>query len=392
AVGVGVVERVVVALEPLPVCEHRGLRLARKRIAAATRVQARRKPAAYYARLDRDQVEHVAPVDGKLFDVRLVDVSRDAALLGFEQGDGRRYIDVFANSANRERDIELRRLAHIEHDRAALGARESGLLDRQRISAGTETRYAINAVRVGDGFAHDTRVHVLECDSRAGNSGVAGIGDRPLDRARKLRAAWKRPDDKAEQSTRHTTPSCFGRKLRHPGNCNRLQTRMHFMEVVRRCQAPSGKIALLVFVCGAITAMAQSPYQTALADVQQRRNERAIPVLEKLLAASPNDLKARNLLGIALLNSGRRDEGAVQFRKAIAVDPAFYQALKNLALIELAQHKRADARTHLEQVLKSAPNDVAVHFNLGELDYGDKRYAQAAMHYERSIPLVVKDG
>ena len=163
------------------------------------------------------------------------------------------------------------------------------------------------------------------------------------------------------------------------------------MEVVRHCQAPSGKIALLIFLCGATSAIAQSPYQTALADVQQGRDDRAIPVLETLLAGSPNDLKARNLLGIALLNSGRRDEAAAQFRKALAGDPTFYQALKNLALIELAQQKRADARTHLEQALKFAPNDVAVHFSLGELDYGDKRYAQAAMHYERSLPLVVKE-
>ena len=163
------------------------------------------------------------------------------------------------------------------------------------------------------------------------------------------------------------------------------------MGVGRRCQAPAGKHALLVLVCGAITALAQSPYQTALADVQQGHHERAIPVLEKLLAASPNDLKARNLLGIALLNSGRRDEAAVQFRKAIAVDPTFYQAVKNLALVELAQSRKTDARAHLEQVLKFAPNDIAVHFNLGELDYGDKRYAQAAAHYERSMALVVKD-
>ncbi len=163
------------------------------------------------------------------------------------------------------------------------------------------------------------------------------------------------------------------------------------MGVGRRCQARPGKFAVLLLACAASQTHAQSPYQTALADVQQGHNERAIPTLEKLLAASPNDVKARNLLGIALLNSGRRDEAAAEFRKAIAVDPTFYQAVKNLALVELAQSKRAEARAHLEQVLKFAPNDVAVHFNLGELDYGDKRYAQAVVHYERSITLLIKD-
>src|SRR5215471_14740950 len=52
--------------------------------------------------------------------------------------------------------------------------------------------------------------------------------------------------------------------------------------------------------------LAQTPYQNALNHIQQGRNDLAIPLLEKLLAGAPGDLKARNLLGIALLNSGRR--------------------------------------------------------------------------------------
>src|SRR5437016_7428813 len=133
-------------------------------------------------------------------------------------------------------------------------------------------------------------------------------------------------------------------------------TRMHCMGAARRCQARSGSRLLILLFCGTIAAQPQSVYQTAVADVQQGRNDRAVPALEKLLATSPNDLKARNLLGIALLNSGRRDEAGAQFRKAIETDAAFYPALKNLAMVELAQGKRADARAHFEQVLKLAPN------------------------------------
>src|SRR5207247_1269077 len=83
-------------------------------------------------------------------------------------------------------------------------------------------------------------------------------------------------------------------------------------------------------------AQTEPPYQAAVAYVQQGRNELAIPLLEKLLAASPKDLKARNLLGIALLNSGRRPDALAQFRKAFDADPTFYPALKNLAINELA--------------------------------------------------------
>lgn len=139
-------------------------------------------------------------------------------------------------------------------------------------------------------------------------------------------------------------------------------------------------------------AQTQTPYQAAVDYVQQGRTELAIPLLEKLLAASPKDLKARNLLGIALLNSGRREDAGVQFRKAVDTDPTFYPALKNLAINELALGRSAEARSHFEQVLKLAPNDAVSHLNLAEMDYAGKRYAQAAAHYQRSVGLYIKDG
>jgi tetratricopeptide (TPR) repeat protein len=135
-------------------------------------------------------------------------------------------------------------------------------------------------------------------------------------------------------------------------------------------------------------AQTQTPYQAAVDYVRQGRNELAIPLLEKLLAASPNDLKARNLLGIALLNAGRREDAGAQFRKAFDTDPTFYPALKNLAINELALGRGAEARSHFEQVLKLAPNDAVSHLNLAEMDYAAKRYAQAAAHYQRSGPYV----
>jgi tetratricopeptide (TPR) repeat protein len=137
-------------------------------------------------------------------------------------------------------------------------------------------------------------------------------------------------------------------------------------------------------------AVAQTAYQTAVSHVQQGRNDLAIPELEKLVASSPNDLRARNLLGIALLNSGRRADAVAQFQRAIAIDASFYPAIKNLAAAELAMGKTAAARAHFEQVLKLAPGDAATHFQLAELDYAEKRYAEAAAHYQRSGDLLQK--
>ena len=138
-------------------------------------------------------------------------------------------------------------------------------------------------------------------------------------------------------------------------------------------------------------AQSQTPYQAAVEYVQQGRAQLAIPLLEKLLAASPKDLKARNLLGIALLNSGRREDAGAQFRMAFDTDPTFYPALKNLAINELALGRGTEARSHFEQVLKLVPDDPVSHLNLAEMDYSARRYPQAAAHYQRSVGLYSKN-
>jgi tetratricopeptide (TPR) repeat protein len=140
-----------------------------------------------------------------------------------------------------------------------------------------------------------------------------------------------------------------------------------------------------------IPAQTRSPYDSAAAYVQQSRNELAIPILQKLVAGSPQDLKARNLLGIALLNLGRREQAAAQFRRAWEIDTTFYPALKNLALAELALGRRTESRAHFEQVLKLKQDDPVAHLNLAEMDYADHRYLAALAHYQRSGGLFLKD-
>src|SRR5260370_10641787 len=114
-------------------------------------------------------------------------------------------------------------------------------------------------------------------------------------------------------------------------------------------------------------------------------------MLEKMLAAAPNELKARNLLGIALLNAGRQVEASVQFRQALQTDPKFQPALKNLAVNEMAMGRQSDAKSHFEQLLKVAPNDPVAHLYMGEISFAEHRHAQAIAHYEKSGGLYLKD-
>jgi tetratricopeptide (TPR) repeat protein len=125
--------------------------------------------------------------------------------------------------------------------------------------------------------------------------------------------------------------------------------------------------------------------------VQKREFDQAISLLQQILVHSPNDLKALNLIGIALSGAGKREEANEQFKKAVALDPEFAPALKNLAVNELALGKHQDARLHFEAVLKSMPRDAACHWGLAEIAFAAREFERAAAHYEQSGDLAWKD-
>jgi tetratricopeptide (TPR) repeat protein len=132
-------------------------------------------------------------------------------------------------------------------------------------------------------------------------------------------------------------------------------------------------------------------YQTATSLVQRRQFEEALSLLQRILDRSPQDLKARNLMGITLSATGRRAEANDQFKKVLAVDANFVPALKNLAVNELALGLVQDARPHFEAALKLAPRDVTCHWGLAEIAFAARDFQNAAVHYEQSGDLALKD-
>jgi Flp pilus assembly protein TadD len=131
-------------------------------------------------------------------------------------------------------------------------------------------------------------------------------------------------------------------------------------------------LCLLAACAGPVWAQG-SEYQSAMNLVQKREFDQAISLLQQILDRSPNDLKARNLLGIALSGAGKREEANEQFNKALALDPQFVPALKNLAVNELALGQHRDARLHFEAALKVMPRDPACHWGLAEIAFAARR-------------------
>jgi len=131
-------------------------------------------------------------------------------------------------------------------------------------------------------------------------------------------------------------------------------------------------------------ACGPTPYECAVSDLQRGDFDAAIRSLNDVLSRTSGDLKALNLLGIALSSAGRADEANGRFREALRIDPTFSPALKNLAINEFNQGRIADAERDFEAALARIPDDDVVHVHLGEIAFERKRCGAAVAHYEQS--------
>lgn len=149
-------------------------------------------------------------------------------------------------------------------------------------------------------------------------------------------------------------------------------------------------VAFLGLAEGAMPLNGQAP--AAVRDqvidlIRSGKTAEAIAILEDVVARAPADPRARNLLGIALSGAGRHEEAIEQFRQALSRDPRLVAAVKNLAMDELQLGRDSDARGHFANALAMAPDDPAVHYGLGQLEYRARHFEGAVTHFEKSGEL-----
>jgi tetratricopeptide (TPR) repeat protein len=105
----------------------------------------------------------------------------------------------------------------------------------------------------------------------------------------------------------------------------------------------------------------------ALADVyiRQGRHERAVKLLERALAGSPEDIELRNQLAIALRHAGRLDDAAVELRAVLGRDAADPVAYATLAAVEMDRGDLDIAELVLNRGLVRRPDHPLLLTNLG---------------------------
>jgi tetratricopeptide (TPR) repeat protein len=129
-------------------------------------------------------------------------------------------------------------------------------------------------------------------------------------------------------------------------------------------------------------------YDCAVYYVTHHELASAIRVLNEELQQSPQNLKALNLLGIALTESGQTDSADGKFKKALAIDPDFYPARKNLAINEFNQRHFQEAAADLARVLEKLPNDEIAHIYLAEIAFRKSEFATAVQNYKKALSRI----
>jgi tetratricopeptide (TPR) repeat protein len=151
----------------------------------------------------------------------------------------------------------------------------------------------------------------------------------------------------------------------------------------------------LAVVLGASSLAPQDPpggqepddYSRAEELIKQGNFAQGAELASRFVAAHRKTPKAYNLLGIALTGAGKLDDANLQYREALALQPDFVPALKNLAINELTQQKPKDAQLHFQQAARLAPSDVAIQAYLGKIAFSLQDFRSAAAHFAKSGTL-----
>ena len=117
------------------------------------------------------------------------------------------------------------------------------------------------------------------------------------------------------------------------------------------------------------------------------RNEIALSLIDRAIAARPHEPTCYNDAGIVLHALGRRDDAADRFRSAVSLKPDYVAAQNNLANVLREQGSAAEAAQVYRKALQSAPSSPELWYNLGNALTDLRAFEDAAAAYGNAASL-----
>jgi Flp pilus assembly protein TadD len=128
-----------------------------------------------------------------------------------------------------------------------------------------------------------------------------------------------------------------------------------------------------------------APFQDAMAQLRAGDLNSASGRFESLWKSNSGDAQLATSIGGALDSTSHHDEATVWYQRALAAQPDFEPALKNLAMNDAIRGKLSDSAMLLRQVVRHDPNNAEAAYNLGLLTLRLRRYSEAAEAFRKAL-------
>jgi len=128
-------------------------------------------------------------------------------------------------------------------------------------------------------------------------------------------------------------------------------------------------------------------FDVAIQLAQKKQFEDAVPAWRKALGLAPDDARAHNNLGIALVGIGRNDEAVAEYRKSLELDGRSSQTNNNLGSALAEAGRMAEATACFERALELDPDNPRAHNNLGGALAESGHLVEAIEHLRRVVEI-----
>lgn len=117
----------------------------------------------------------------------------------------------------------------------------------------------------------------------------------------------------------------------------------------------------------------------------------ALPFLEALSEAKPNDALVLYNLGIVYSELGRFEDAVVRLKKSVQFDPNYVHAWVGIGVAYARLERKDDAKAALNKAVSIDPGNGYAHRNLGALLAMDGEYQKALPHFREAFHQLPDD-
>ena len=128
-----------------------------------------------------------------------------------------------------------------------------------------------------------------------------------------------------------------------------------------------------------------------LTNAQIQRWRDSFTLFEHTLAVTPPNPHIEYNLALALGGSGRYDEAATHFEKALQIDPHFYDGLVGMGVTREFQGRLPEAIDYFQAAIRSQPDTPTAHLQLGRVLWKQNSDQAALEEIGRALQLAPKD-